>query len=581
MKEEPLRPTTRALAGLALAAAGAARAGVTGNAEVQVQATQNVWQTPGGASQSATSALLLESLSLHYAGLPFGPAVAVASAGGSFSHVNGWYGRGLSASGQVVSFDAALGFLPRRAVPLRLYAGGSASSGTGGLLASGGAGPSLLYGGAVNLEPGRLAPGLRLDASESRNSRPGLESLSDVQRRVVATAYDTWRGQSLQLTARLDTDHRENAGDIRSRGITLLWSSPLHQTTLLASDVRRTLAILGGITSDRQASASSEQRWTPTLSTHQALRLAEASAGEASGRLGEARASFAWRPAVPGNPLTLSAGANAGMTRTTAPAGELRGSSWGASGRAGYARPLGPLSASLALGAATSSCACRQGGGDGQSTLLDATASLGLPGGARGAVQADYTLVKALAPLERGGDRLENHARLYGRLAATELLQLSSTLAWDDGVRELLDITRGQASSLRERALSGSLAAATRLGRLYPSAEVRHARNAVVTDGSPFVAGSPTLVRSVTSASAGLTWSPRDAVGLQAQLQGAWTELQEAPDLSSLGASLALTWRLGRLTASAQYQAARQRQGDAPSTFQQSIRAVLTRPFEL
>lgn len=580
MTEEPLRATTRALAGLALAAAGSARAGVTGSVEVQAQATQNVSRAPGGPSQVTASALLLESLSLHYAGLPFGPAVAVVSAGGSFSHVDGWYGRGLQASGQVVSFDAALGFLPRRAVPLRLYAGGSYASGSGGLLARSNAGPSLLYGGSVNVEPGRLAPGLRLDASESRSSRPGLESLSDVQRRLVATAYDTWRGQSLQLTARVDADHRDGAGDIRSRGLTLLWSSPVHQTTLLASEVRRTLAVLGGITSDRQASASSEQRWSPGLSTQQALRFSEAGAGTATGRLGEAQASFTWRPALAGNALTFSGGASAGSTRSSGPGGEGRGESWGASGRAGYSRPLGPLTASLGVGAATSACACRFGT-DGRSTLLDATATLGLQGGARGAAQADYTLARALAPLARGGDRLENHARLFGRLALTELAQLTGTLAWDDGVRELLDITRGQAISLHERALSGSLGAATRVGHLYPSAEVRHARNAVVTGGSVFVAGSPTLVRSVTSALAGLTWSPRETLGLQGQVQGAWTELQDAANLSSLGASLALTWRLGRLSASFQYQAARQRQGEAPATFQQSIRAVLTRPFEL
>ncbi|MBI5070471.1 MAG: hypothetical protein HZB56_19750 [Deltaproteobacteria bacterium] len=580
MREEPLRATTRALAGLALAAAGSARGGVTGNVEVQAQATQNVSQAPGGPSQVTAGALLLESLSLHYAGLPFGPAVAVVAAGGSFSHVDGWYGRGLQASGQVVSFDASLGFLPRRAVPLRLYAGGSYASGTGGLLARSGAGPSLLYGGSVNLEPGRIAPGLRLDASESRSSRPGLERLSDVQRRLVATAYDTWRGQSLQLTARVDTDHRQGAGDIRSRGLTLLWSSPFHQTTVLASEVRRTLAVLGGITSDRQASASSEQRWSPTLATQQALRLSEAGAGSSTGRLGEGRASFTWHRGLGAGALTFSGGASAGSTRSTGPGGDGRGESWAVNGRAAYGRPLGPLTASVAAGAATSACACRFGT-DGQSTLLDATASLGLQGGARGAAQADYTLVRALAPLARGGDRLENHARLFGRLALTELAQLTSTLAWDDGVRELLDITRGRATSLHERALSGSLGAATRLGHLYPSAEVRHARNAVVTDGSLFVAGRPTLVRSVTSALAGLTWSPRETLGLQGQVQGAWTQLQESPDLTSLGASLALTWRLGRLTASLQYQAARNRQGDDPATFQQSIRAVLTRPFEL
>jgi hypothetical protein len=48
-----------------------------------------------------------------------------------------------------------------------------------------------------------------------------------------------------------------------------------------------------------------------------------------------------------------------------------------------------------------------------------------------------------------------------------------------------------------------------------------------------------------------------------------------------MGANLQLTWRLGRLVFTAQYQAFRSQLGDAPASFQQSIRGVLSRPFEL
>ncbi len=574
-----VRPAVRLLAALVLLAAEPVLANVTGNVEVQSQTVQNVSRPIGGTTQSTAMTLLSESLSLHYAGLPFGSSVAIATAGGAFSNVDSWQS-GLHTSGQVLSFDASMGFLPRRAVPLRLYVGGSLVGGTTGALATSGAGPSLRYGGSVNLEPGALLPGLRLDVSESRNSRPGYPSLSDVQRRLTANGYQAIGGQRLNLAVRWEDDHREGAGDVAARGATLDWSSALHQTTFLASEVRRSVPSLSGITSDRLVGGTSEQRWGPTLSTQLAGRLSEAGAAGASGKLSDARVAFTWTPVQAGQQLTFSGSANAGLTRTSSPGYEVSSTSYGGGGRAGYRRTLGPVTGGLAVGASANATS-----GDvataGTAILLDATASVALLPSALGSGQAEYTVVRATAPLGRGGDRLENHARGLGRLAVGEASSVTASLAYDDGVRELLDITTGRAASLRERALTGSLGVSTRLGRIWPSAEVRHARNSVVTDGSPFVAGSPKQVRSITTVLAGASWSPRDNLGLQAQLIGSRATFDSSPEIFSLGASAALSWRLGRLVASLQYQGNRTQVGDSPSSLQQSIRAVLSRPFEL
>jgi len=574
------RPALRLMTVVALLAAAPARAGTSGYVEVQGQTTQTLSQPVGGPERTTAMSLLAETLSLHYAGLPFGPAVAVATAGGSFTNVNAWYGNGLQATGRTLSFDTSVGFLPRRAVPLRLFAGGTVVDGTSGPLATAGAGPSLVYGGSLNFEPGRLVPGLRLDVSESRFSRPGFADFSDRQRRLTASSFMAVKGQRLALALRLERDHREGAGDVTSNGLTFDWGSASHQTTLSATEVRRSLALLTGITSDRHLLAQSERRWAPSLSTQLAARYSEVEGGGATGTVGDARAAFTWRPIQSQQQLTLSAGANAGSTRTTSTSGVVTGRTYGGSGRASYGRQLGPASAGLSLGAASSTCDCRFGN-QGTLTQLDATVSMALLPSARGSCQADWSLVRAMAPIGRGGDRLESHARASGRLVVGAASALTASLGYDDGQRELLDITTGSAVSLHERAVTASLGASTTLGRLYPSAEVRHARNTVVSGATSFVAGSPNQVRSVTSALASATWNLRDDLGLQGQLRGSWTELHDDRPLSTLGANLTLTWRLGRLLFTAQYQAARHQLGDDPASFQQSIRAVLSRPFEL
>ena len=608
----------RLLAPLALLAPPAsARANVAGNLELQTQTTQNVNPPGAGTTQST---LLMERISLHYAGLPFGPAVVIATAGGGLSNVTGW-GQGMQLQSRVYAFDASVGFLPRRAVPLRLHGAGSFEDGAAGALASRGPGLSLLYGAAVNLEPGRRLPGLRLDASEARGARPGHPAMSDVQRRLAASSFGTVAGQRVNLALQVDEDHRDAAGDVSNRVATLTLSSPLHQTALLATQTRRSAAVLAtlpltvppalpppsGITTDRTLSASSDQRWSPAFSTRVGGRLADAGADAANGRIGDLRAGATWVPIRGPHQLTLSAGGDAGFTRTTSgpraangPAGpgveppvEVSGASWGGGARAAYGRQLGSASAGVGLGASvnafeTTRCAGASAaasgcgsGADGTTRQVNASLSVALLPAGRASGQLEYAVASAYAPIGRGGDRLENRARATGRLAVGGSSALSAGLSYDDGFRELFDITTGRAAGLHERALGGNLGLSTQLGRVSLSTEVRHSRGTVVTDGTPFVAGGATQVRSLTSGHAISSWSPLAGLVLQGQLVGSRAELTRSAGTTSAGANLALSWRLGRMTASFQYQGARVHVDGSPATFQQSFRTLLSRPFEL
>jgi hypothetical protein len=546
--------------------------------EVQGQSTQTQAQAGAATTQSA---ILMETLSLHYAGMPLGAAVAVATAGAGVSNVRGWSDRAHLFDARLYSFDGSLGLLPRRGVPLRLYASGAVPDGTTGLLASAGAGPSLVYGGALQAAPGGILPGLRLDASQARSSRPGHAAMTDLQQRVVASSFGSLAGQRVDLAVRLEDERRDAAGSLATRAAALSVSSPVQQTQLAATDVRRSFPTLSGITSDRTASATSSQRWSSRVSTQLGGRYAEASAAAATGTLGDLRAGVTWVAVQDVSQLTLSASGATGFTRTEAPGQATTGTTSGGAARAGWSRPLGGLSASLGAGGATSRCDCATGAA-GTTNQLEATASLGLlPAGGISA-QAQYTAIRAFAPLARGGDRLENHARLFGRVPAGAVTHLTATLTVDDGVRELLDVTSGAAVTLREQAAGATFGAATRLGPTTLSAEVRHSRGRVVTEaGSPFVVGTALAIPAVTSAQATVAWSPRYDLSLQGQLVGSWVTFRDRPGTTSVGANGALAWRLGRISISAQYQTFRVDPGTTRASLQQTVRGVLSRPFEL
>lgn len=570
-----MRPAAWFLSATVLIAPGPAHANVNGSLELESNTNQNL----SAGADGSPSTLLMERLSLRYAGLPFGPSVAVATLGGAFSNATGWMGNGTRTDGRVVSFDASIGFLPRRAVPLRLYGSGTFDAGTSGVLASQGAGPSYVYGGALNLEPGKVVPGLRLDANESRSSRPGHPDGSDVQRRLVASSYGTVARQRVNLGLRLENDQRDGAGEITSTGATLNVSSAPHQTTLLASEVRRSLPSLAGITSDRMLSGDSNQRWSPALGTNVGIRVSEAGAAGAKGTLGDARAGFTW-VALPGaQQLTLAGGASAGRARTSAALNEGSGDSYGASARAGFSTPVSRLTAGLGAGASLDTCDCSFGN-DGTTTRLDASLSAGLPLQSRGSAQADYKIVRALAPSTRGGDRTEHHARATGRLAAGPRSELNATLSYDDGQRELLDITTGRASSQRERVMTGSVGVNRYLGTLSLSGDVRVSRGSLVTSGS-FVVGQARQTRTSTGGQVTMAWRPVPELGVRAQGIGTWTTLEDDTSMGSFAANAALDWRLGLITASVQYQATRVELVNVESSFQHSVRVIVARPFEL
>lgn len=593
----PAARLARILAALAALGSPPVHANVTGNLEIQSHTTQNLSETGIGSSPST---LLMESLSLQYAGLPFGPGVAIAAAGGSVANSSGWLEDGRRSDAQVYTFGGSLGFLPRRGVPLRLHGSGTLSEGTGGTLATGGPGPTFLYGGALNLEPDGRRPGLRLDASEGRSSRPGFPDLSDVQRRLVGQGYGTVAGQKVDLALRLDDDHREGSGDLTTRSATLNVRSALHQTVLLATDLRRYFPTLAGITSDRHLAATSDQRWSPFFSSQLAGRLAEAGAPGARGTLGDARAALTWVPIRDRQQLTFSTSASAGFARTSSAQSEGSGSSRGAGARVGYSRPLGPVTGGVSAGTSFDTfqddgpeCppadpAPPEGtrpvcgfGNEGTATRFDGTFSVSASPTARAQGQADYTLAQAFAPASRGGDRVEHRVRGTGRLRVGYRGSVHAGLSYDDAVRERVDIAAARASTQRERAVGGALGGTTLVDAVSLSLDARHVRGSVVTDGAPFVVGTLKQVRSVTNAQASAGWNPRSELGLQAGLGGSWTAVDDAPLIRSVSGSFSVRWRIGRLVLSAYYDALRVDLGGSAPVFQHSLRTVLARPFEL
>ena len=203
-----------ALVALAPMAAGA---NVNGNVELQSQSVQTWGEAREGGFQGTTATLLQETLSLHYAGLPFGPAVALVTMGGGFTNIDGALGSGGSLHGRATSFDLSAAFLPRRSYPLRIFTRGSIVSGPPGVIASTGGAETLAYGAALNLEPGAVLPGLRLEVDEARSSHLPDRPLSDVRRMLNASASQVMGEQRLSLSLRVDDERREQAGQFATR----------------------------------------------------------------------------------------------------------------------------------------------------------------------------------------------------------------------------------------------------------------------------------------------------------------------------------------------------------------------------
>jgi hypothetical protein len=551
---------------------------VTGNVEVQSQTVRTLGDTGNGGSQGTTASLLQENVSVHYAGLPFGPAFALVTLGGGFSNINGAMGNGQTLHGRATSFDLSAAFLPRRAYPLRIFTRGSVVDGPPGIIASTGGAVSLAYGGSLNLESGKTLPGLRLDFEEDRSSHVADKPLSDVRRTAAATAFKSYGAELLNLSLRLDDDQRLGAGAFQTRSANLAWTSPQHQTLLAASEVRHTSVDLAGLTSDRDASASHVQRLSDALSANGSVRLAEATAPGADGTRGTAQTGFSLQP-IAGEQLVLSASADGGYARTTSKTASARGTNFGGDTRIGYTRPIGGWTASAFVGGNIDHCNC-EFGNSGTQEGLGGGLSVGKTTASRILLQGDYSAQRVFAPLSRGGRRLEQHVRGSTRLPVTQNADASFSLGYDDGYREVIDVAAGSAYTLRELAASGAAGLTYRLDRGYLSSELRHVRGDAIVPTSRFVAGAPAAARTMTSATMTGGYNPWSGLELTTQLAGSWTDLRGAPPLSSTAVTIGSVYRFGRMTFSASYQILHTNSSNLSSN-QQSIRATFARPFEI
>ena len=575
---------TRAAHGLsclfAVSAAIALPAGavVTGNVEVQSQTVRTLGDVGNGQTQGTTASLLQENVSLHYAGLPFGPAFALVTMGGGFSNIDGAMGNGQSLHGRSTSFDLSAAFLPRRAYPLRIFTRGSVVDGPPAIVASTGGALSLAYGGSLNLEPGKLLPGLRVEAEEDRTSHVADKPLSDVRRSLTGSAFKSYGQELLNLTLHLDDDQRLGAGEFLTRAGNLAWTSPSHQTLFAASEVRHTGVDIAGLTADREGSASHVQRLSDALSANAAIRLAEATAPGADGVRGSAQTGLSVQP-ITGEQLVISTSANGGFARTESKTATTRGTSYGGDARVGYTRPLAGWTASAFLNGNIDTCKC-EFGNSGTQEGLGGGLSFGRTTASRIVLQGDWSAQKVFAPLSRGGRRLEQHVRGSTRLPVTDSADANFALGYDDAYREVIDIASGTAYTLRELAVSGAAGLTYRLDRAFLSGEVRHVRGDAIVPPSRFVAGAPAAARNFTSAALGAGYDAWAGLQLTAQLSGSWTELRNAPPLSSTTANAGAIYHFGRMTFSAQYQILRTNSAGLAS-YQQSIRATFARPFEM
>ncbi|MBI3182928.1 MAG: hypothetical protein HYZ28_12395 [Myxococcales bacterium] len=569
------------LAAWASLAPAAGRSGTTGSFDVQGQATRILGETPNGTTQASTAALLQENLTLHYAGLPFGPAVALITAGAGLTNVNAAPGLGLTRSGRTASFDVSAGFLPRRSLPIRVFARGALPSGDQGHLATIGPGPSLAYGASLNLEPG-LLPGLRVDFEEARTT--GFltrEPLTDLRRVVSLGSSRSIGGHHLNLTARLDQFHPQGLPGYDSYLASFSWLSAHHQSQLLATQIDRGAVSLLGLTRERDLHASHVQVLGDRLTADAAAHAGEVAApNDARGSRSDARLGVTYRP-LAGEQLLVSSGLHAGLTSAQSPTVSRSGRSYGASLRGSYARPWGPLNLGLSAGGGLDTCQC-EFGNSGTQARVDGGLTVGALAFHRGNLQASYNLGRVFAPPTRGGDRLEHQVQANGSYRPRSDLELRLNVGYDDRFRELVDLASAQSLTLHERALGLGAGASKAIGQGAVSADLRHARGSVLVPegGSQFVSGFPSSAQSITSAVVSGLTPIGERAHLNLQLHGTWTSIGNGPPLATLFANAGFTFAFGRLSTSLTYQLTRSTVGEL-ATVQHEVRGTLSRPFEL
>lgn len=567
------------ISAVAALVAPAAIAGITGNVELQSQTVRTDGETAFGSLSPTTTTLLQETVSLHYAGLPFGPAVALVTMGGGFTNIDSALGTASPQRGRAGSFDLSAAFLPRRSYPLRIFARGTVvDAGGGGLVAAGTNGNSLGYGGSLNLAQGHYLPSLRLDAEELRFSHLFGPSLGDLRRTLNASAFKQVGADQLNLTLHLDHESVANAGSFENRYAMLSWTNPFRQTLLTGRSVDHSLTNVAGLTSEKEAAVSHAQRWSPRVSSSSSVQYSSASASDgAEGNSLSAQAGASVQ-AIP-DQLSLSANANAATTHTHSAIADASGKTYGAGGRAGYTRMFGAWRTGVSGGASVNQCDCALGNA-GSLTSIDGGLSAGITTAERRSFQADYALARIFAAAPRGGKRLEQHLRGGARIPLGANTDANASAGYDDGYRELIDVRAGIARTLRERALSASLGLSMAFDHGSVGGDVRHSRGTVIVPATRFVAGIPTVARSITSATLNASWSPIERLDLQGLLSGSYTDATGIAGQYSTQLGIRAAWRLGRISVRADYQAVRTVVTSLTSV-QQTIRFSIARPFEL
>lgn len=554
-------------------------AGVTGQVSATGQGQAFVTGTGPQASASLT-ALLQENVGVHYAGLPFGPSVALLGAGVEAFNVNGFGAGAEAVSSRAATLDLSVGLLPRRGVPLRLFARGTLAQGAPQTFASFGGRESLAYGLSLNVEPGGPWPGLRLDAEEQRFTGFGTTTpLGDLRRVGTVSLSRSFGVHQGHLSVRMEQDQRTLSGTWLGLSATGTWLSPTHQTNLVGSVTSRsvfgTALQPAGALVEKGVRVGHVQRFSPRLTLDVNGRLSDAHLNGAVGAKGMLGAGVTLQPFAE-HELLLSASADVGFTQAAA---EGSGAAAGVGARAGYGRALGPVRAGAFVGGGTQYCGC-VGLTAGFLSSLDTGVSLGSVGFQNVDLRADYRLSAVDAPMGRGGRRLEHHATVSGRVRLGAHVELVAQGGYDDGFRDFIDLTTGSVGALHEQAFFVGGTAAVSFQRGSVSLDARHGRGNALIPNSPFVAGPPPAARAVTALNLTAYYPALPFLDLTAGANAQWTALDDVAPLSNVGGSAGATLRLGRITLALVYQLTR---ADALGflTTQHFLRAQVSRPFEL
>lgn len=562
--------------------ASVAQAGVFGNVSAEGQAQTLDATTPNGTTQSVRSLLISENLGLHYAGTPFGPNAVLLSAGFEGMNMNAFGDAGALLSGRSATLDLAIGLFPRRALPLRLYVRGTLTDGGPQSIATLGGREALAFGANVHLEPFVWAPGLRVDAEQLNFTGIGTTTpLADVRRALTASLYKQLDTHQVTATLRVTQENRTVVGEWLGVNLLGSWTSPKHSTTLMAESVDRSHLIVplpGAASSmvERNVRFAHQQRWTPRFFTDATGRLSDVRFDNASGTQGGATVGASWQP-FEQHELAASATGDVGFATTTATT--KVGSTAGGAARVGYGRVIGPVRPGVFAGTMAQHCANCVGLTDGWMASVDTGVSVSTVGFERFDAQADYRVALVRAPMGRGGNRTEHHAKGTGRVRIGARSEVYTLIGYDDGYRDYIDLLSGGIATLREQAFTIGGGAQTTLGRGTGNLDLRHLRGASVIPQSPFSLGPPLTARSVTQLSANvmlpvLPWLDAHAGGL-----AGWTVLDSNLPLTTITGNVGVTARFGRFTSSLSWNVVRNdTQGFV--TTQHLVRLSLARPFD-